>query len=494
MMTHRDQKHRGLSFHGSLLDSSAAQTQTLFASPQYDCDVAIIGGGPAGLSAAIELKKSGIHHVVVLERESDAGGVPRHCDHSLFGFREFRRCFSGPRYAQRLTEQARKCGVDIHINTSVIALHPNAVIQLSTPGGVKKIRARKALISTGARETPRSARLISGRRPAGITTTGALQSTISFTGKKPFQNPVVIGSELVAFSSLLTCKFAGIQPVAMIEENPRITAWSSAVLLPKIFGVPLYTNTRLVEISGKQQVSSIRIRNADSTEKQLDCDGVIFTGHFIPEATLIRSSHLQFDKNSGGPVIDQYGRCSDSDYFATGNLLHPVETAGWCWAEGKQVAKNIKDSLNKVLPNANFRIPVHILDKEIHYITPQVLTLPRNGQQTQKFNPFFNFQLRFSSPVKGNLSVHSSSPHRKGDSRCKTQIASRHLGRHHVNTEYVDTEDAFPLFTKSFTSRPERRALLNIPYSNILDNLNVQGEPGINKILIRFSDCATLRL
>lgn len=210
------------------MDSQAMNSQAMntrsnqVSSPQWD--VAAIGGGPTGLSAAIELSRQGVQRVVVLERQQEAGGVPRYCSHSPFGFREFRRCLTGPQYARRLIRQAIDYGVDIQTQTSVIRLSPQGCLQLSKPSGSSTINAKKVLIATGVRETPRAPRLISGQRPQGITTTGALQSTVLLTREKFFEHPVIIGTELVAFSALLTCLKAGIRPMAMIEQNSRVTA------------------------------------------------------------------------------------------------------------------------------------------------------------------------------------------------------------------------------------------------------------------------------
>ena len=169
------------------------------------CDVAIVGGGPAGLSAAVELKRQGVARVVVLERFGRAGGIPRHCGHPPFGMREFRRVLSGPAYARRLVATAEEAGVEIRTDHTVTAVRPGGVLELATTQGAMTLTARRVLIATGNRERTRAQRLAPGLRPVGVMNTAALQSFVYEEGRKPFLRPVIVGSEMVALSALLTC-------------------------------------------------------------------------------------------------------------------------------------------------------------------------------------------------------------------------------------------------------------------------------------------------
>ncbi|MGO4852964.1 NAD(P)/FAD-dependent oxidoreductase [Phaeovulum sp. W22_SRMD_FR3] len=335
-------------------------------------DVVIVGGGPAGLAAAIQLRAQG-HSVVVLEREAEAGGIPRHCGHYPFGMREFQRLMRGPAYAARLVAEARAAGVLVATRTTVTALHPGPRLSVTTPEGPSEIGARRVLLATGLRESSRAARGIGGSKPGGVLSTGALQQLVylpqSHGLPRPYLQPVILGSEMVAFSALLTCRHAGIRPRAMIEPGSRVTARWPAPLLPRALGVPLHLETALVAIHGRHQVEGVTLRHR-GTERTLPCDGVIISGKFRPEASLIRASHLRFDPASGGPEVDQYGRCSDPGYFAAGNLLHPVETAGWCWAEGRRVAAALAASLSGALPDAD--VAQHIRAAgALAYLVPQ---------------------------------------------------------------------------------------------------------------------------
>ncbi len=335
-----------------------------------NCDVAIIGAGPAGLAAATALKKAGIESVVVLEREAEAGGIPRHCAHPPYGIREFKRILSGPSYAKKLVDEARNSGVFIALRSTVTKLEQGGHLTISSPEGMKELTAKRVIIATGIRETPRSARLVSGDRAMGICNTGTLQSMFYLKEMIPFRRPAIIGTEIVSFSALSTCKKAGIQPVAMIEEAQQPTIRWPIYHAARLFGVPLFVNTRVAKILGKDRVSAIQVADTNQTIREIPCDGVLFTGQFTPESTLARMSHLELDFRTGSPVVDSFGRCSDPTYFAAGNVLQStnkpmhvpfyykqdnlpqsVDVAGTCWHEGKVTGEWIANDLLSQQPS-----------------------------------------------------------------------------------------------------------------------------------------------
>lgn len=364
-------------------------------------DVAVIGGGPSGLAAAVAVRDAGVQKVVVFEREPKAGGIPRHCSHPPFGVREFQRILTGPRYAARLVAQAESKGVDIRTLTTVTEISAGAELQVTSPDGTSRITARRVIYATGTRETPRSARLISGARVQGVVNTGALQSMVYLKQRRPFTRPVIIGSELVAFSAIMTCRHAGIRPVAMIEPRPTTTArWPSA-LYPLLRGVKLLTGTQLSEIRGDGRVKEVTVIRADGRQDTIPCDGVILAGCFTPEAALARCGHLEVDAGTGGPIVDQWGRCSDPAYFATGNLLRSVETAGRCWAEGRLTGLWVARDLAGELPQIANPVRVGVRDKRLKYAMPQ-LVCPDDVAGMQ------DIQLRVTEPVSGRLVAHSA--------------------------------------------------------------------------------------
>ena len=368
-------------------------------------DVAVIGGGPSGLAAATQIARSGPFRVVVLEREPEAGGIVRHCGHSPFGMREFHRVLRGPSYAARLVQGARQAGVEIHTGTTVVRLERFGRLALSTPHGNGEIEARRVIVATGVREKPRSARLIGGARAAGICNTGALQSMVYLKGRRPFSRPVIIGTELVAFSALLTCRHAGIRPVAMIEKAARVTARWPSGMLPRALGVELALQTRLISIDTAEgdagRVGAVTIENQSGTRRRMACDGVILSGDFLPEATLARLGPLELDPGTGGPIVDQWGRCSDPAYFATGNQLRAVETAGWSWAEGVRCGAAVAADLLQGLPFQVAESEVVTHGPLLKYAMPQRL----NTQNSDIPAAHERIQLRITAPFSGRLLV-----------------------------------------------------------------------------------------
>ncbi|WP_227323133.1 FAD-dependent oxidoreductase [Acidisoma silvae] len=379
-------------------------------------DVVVVGGGTAGLAAAAELRRRDVGRVLVLEREEEAGGIPRHCAHPPFGVREYGRLMTGPSYARLNVARALASGAEIRTGVTAVALKPDGLIALATPHGLAEVRGRRVLLCLGAREMPRSARLIGGSRPRGVINTGALQSAVNLKHIKPFEAPLILGTELVSLSAILTCRHAGIRPVAMIEPAAKPIARWPLTLFPRIAGVPLYLGASLHAIEGESRVRRAVVRLADGHVRYFDCDGILLTGGFTPESAVLRLSNLAIDPGTGGPVTDSFGRCSDASYFAAGNLLRPVETSGWCWREGKRMAALIAEELASGLPDTARMVTVTSANP-VRYAVPQrVLAGDSAGTA---------LQLRVSRHCTGTLSA-SQGGHvlvsRRGDFRPERRI------------------------------------------------------------------------
>jgi len=360
------------------------------------CDVAVVGSGPAGLGAATALAATGLH-VVVLEREAELGGIPRHCGHPPFGMQEFRRVLIGPTYARRLVERARAAGVVLRAPATVTALQPGGGLELTTPAGPATLEAQAVLLATGVRETTRAERLIGGTKPAGVMNTGALQGLVYLARQVPFRRPVVLGTEFVAYSALFTCRHAGIRPVAMVEPGPRPVAWQLSRGLPWLLRIPQYFATEVEAVLGEERVTGVVLRRG-GRRWTVAADGLLVTGGFRPEATLVRGAHLQLDRRTGGPAIDSFGRTSDPAFFAAGNLLRPVETAGWSWAEGVAVARSIGRALDGTLPAPEPALELELAGEAIKYALPQRLH-PGDIDKGQML------QVRVARPVRGRLAL-----------------------------------------------------------------------------------------
>lgn len=317
-------------------------------------DVAIVGGGPAGLSAAIAVRRADPSlRVVVLEREHDAGGIPRHADHQGFGLRDLHRSLTGPAYARRLVDAAASVGVSLRLRTQVTGCSPGSrsepeegglALAVTSPAGLGTVRARAVVLATGCRERPRSARGVAGSRPSqGVMTTGTLQQLVYLRGVSPGQSAVVVGAEHVSFSALATLEHAGTHTVAMLTEFPRHQSYApfraGASLL---YHAPLLTSTRLVEIRGGRRVESVLIRDVRTGgERVLACDTVIFTGDWIPDHELTVAAGAALDPATCGARVDGALRTDRAGLFAAGNLLQGAETADVAALAGRHVAGSV---------------------------------------------------------------------------------------------------------------------------------------------------------
>jgi len=310
-------------------------------------DVLIVGAGPAGLSAAIELKKQGVKNILVIEREPEAGGMPRFCHHTGFGRADLWRMWSGPKYANYYRELAEKYDVEIQTTTTIMGWDtklrqsPKAseVLTFTSPNGLGEIEAQVVLLATGVRERPRSARMIPGTRPQGVFTTGSLQRFVYQEQLSVGKRAVIVGAELVSLSALMTLMHAHVKCVMMTTEEashqiefPYITMkWAIADILTR---TPILTNTRVTNIFGRKRVEGIELTHANGQTQLVDCDTVIFTGNWIPENEMARLGGLTINPLTRGPKIDAGFHSSVEGVFAAGNLLRGVETADHCALEG----------------------------------------------------------------------------------------------------------------------------------------------------------------
>jgi thioredoxin reductase len=291
--------------------------------------VVVIGAGPAGLAAALELRRRGLPDVLVLEREAEPGGIPRHAQHQGFGLRDLRRPLSGPRYARRYSELAAGAGAELRTETMVTAWSPGGPLELTGSGGREKLEPAAVVLATGCRERPRAARLVPGSRPEGVITTGTLQQLVYLKGLKPGTRALVVGAEHVSFSALLTLAHGGARAVGMVTELPRhqsLALFRAGAALR--FRTPLWTRTALSAIHGRGRVEEVELTDLDSgVLRRVACDTVVFTADWIPDHELAVMAGLSMDAGTRGPVVDAALRTSRPGVFAAGNLLHGAETA-----------------------------------------------------------------------------------------------------------------------------------------------------------------------
>jgi len=400
---------------------------------EYDHDVVIVGAGPSGIGAATALSRAGVKDIIVLEREAEIGGIPRHTHHASFGLLVFKRPLAGPKYVQALRKRCPH--VRFATSTTISALHEDGLMEIISPEGTKTIRARHIILATGAREMPRHSRLISGLRPQGVLTTGALQQFVYSAKLRPFKRAVIVGTELVSFSALWTLKSAGIKPVAMIEKNSRITAYRPAALLARLLRVPIHYDAQITDISGTETVSTIEIDSKSTGRRTIACDGVIFSGDFVGDNNIARASHLALSKTTQIPLVDQDWISSDQSISVIGNAVHPADMGDQCYIEGLAAGQAAADILqNGTVPMGTIEI-TH--GSGIKMTTPSFVRVSKNEPTT------FDISLHVTAPFTGKLTVkHGESILYEKSRRC---LPARRILLKGITVNASSTEESRPI-------------------------------------------------
>ncbi len=333
--------------------------------------VAVVGGGPSGLTAAARLAGQVDGEVRVLEREDATGGIPRHSEHLGYGVRDLRRFVSGPAYARRLSETAREAGARLWTGAQVTGWDGDRRLLVTSPDGRRIVEADAVVLATGARERPRSARHVAGDRPDGVHTTGELQNLVHLHQAEVGRRAVVVGAEPVSWSAVLTLRAAGCRTVALTTVFDRAEAYLAFRLAGRLaLRIPVLPRTRLVRINGRDRVESVLLEHADTRVRRLvPCDTVVMTGDWIPDHELVRLAGLGLDHATLGPVVDTALRTTAPGVFAVGNLVHPVDTADGAALDGRHVASAVLAHLEGVPPpSAGVRLTAAA---PFRWVTPQ---------------------------------------------------------------------------------------------------------------------------
>ena len=339
--------------------------------------VVVIGGGPAGLAAALELRRRGTPDVVVVEREAAVGGIPRHSHHQGFALRDLRRPLGGPAYARRYAGLAAAAGAELLTDTMVTGWSPAGPLELTGPRGRETVDPDAVILAMGCRERPRSARLVPGSRPEGVMTTGTLQQLVYLRRRRVGPRALIVGAEHVSFSALLTLAHGGARAVGMTTELPRHQSralFRSGAALR--WRTPLWTRTAVTAIHGRQRVEEVELTDLDSgATRSVACDTVVFTADWIPDHELAVMGGLAMDPGTRGPAVDAALRTSRPGVLAAGNLLHGAETADVAALSGRHAATLLKgsDPFRRVVegwPNA--RVAVQC-EPPLHWIVPNVI-------------------------------------------------------------------------------------------------------------------------
>ena len=336
--------------------------------------VVIVGAGPSGLSAARELASLiGGGNVLVLERESVAGGIPRHSDHPGYGIRDMGRFISGPAYARKLVRQAEAAGVDIRTNATVTGWAGERSLEVTTPQGLLRVNAGAVILATGARERPRTARLIPGDRPSGVFTTGQLQNLVHLKHGRVGKRAVIVGAELVSWSAALTLREVGCATALMTTEYPKPDSYFFFTIPGRIFfRTRVATRSKVTRIIGRPALEAVEVEHLDTGKRRIiRCDTLVLTGDWIPDHELARAGGIELDPGTRGPVVDAALRTSAPGVFAIGNLLHPVDTADIAAIDGAHVARHVTAWLSAGdLPQSGPRL---VADEPFRWVSPGIL-------------------------------------------------------------------------------------------------------------------------
>ncbi|MFE4492092.1 NAD(P)/FAD-dependent oxidoreductase [Streptomyces niveus] len=344
-------------------------------------DVLVVGAGPAGLALASRLAAAGGVGVEVVDREDEPGGVPRYCVQAGFGTRDPRRPMTGPAYALHWADAAVRAGATLRTGVTVTGWSDGPpkgpptgplAVDVTSPAGLERITARAVVLATGARERPRSARLVPGTRPAGVFTTGELQRTVRLRHRPLGRRALVVGAESVSYSAVRTLREAGVEVVAMVTELPHHQVSPATALDARLrHGVPLLVGTRVGELLGRGRLSGVVLRREDGRSTTVACDTVVFTGDWIPDHELARLGGVTLDRATRGPAVDGSFRTDRAGVFAVGNLLHGIEPAGTAAREGLLAAAPVLRHLTDGAAPAA-RVPVQV-EAPLRWITPSRL-------------------------------------------------------------------------------------------------------------------------
>ena len=333
-------------------------------------DALVVGAGPAGLAAAIELRRLGIDRVEVLDREPEGGGIPRHSHHTGYGIRDLHRLMTGPRYARHYVAATLVAGATLSTGVTATGWAGPLTLDMVGPQGPTSITAGAIVLATGARERPRSARLVPGSRPAGIYTTGALQQEVYLHHQPVGARAVIVGAEHVSYSAAVTLRHAGVTVVSMVTDLPRSQTYAGFRAGAALrYRLPVLTSTRVTRIIGRAHVEAVEVTAADGSARIIECDTVVFTGDWIPDHELARRGGLGIDSGTRGAAVSAALGTNRPGVFAAGNLIHGVETADNAAIEGRHAARSAAGHLHSPASTPAPDLPIEV-SAPLRWVTP----------------------------------------------------------------------------------------------------------------------------
>lgn len=295
-----------------------------------DYDVAVVGGGPAGLAGAIEAKKHGANSVLIIERDRELGGILNQCIHNGFGLHEFNEELTGPEYAQRFIQKVHKMDIDIMLNTMVLDIDDKKKIFAVGEKGILEIQAKAIVLAMGCRERTSGSIAINGYRPSGVYTAGMAQRIMNMEGYMVGKEIVIYGSGDIGLIMARRMTLEGAKVKAVIEILPKSTGLNRNIAqCIEDYDITLLLSHSIQMIHGKNRIEGVSISQVDNdrnpisgTAEYISCDTLLLSVGLIPENELTQKAGIKMDKTTNGPLVDDNKHTSVEGIFACGNVVH----------------------------------------------------------------------------------------------------------------------------------------------------------------------------